>query len=141
VVICAPTTSALGAASCATKSTRNTEYQWKFGGAGNQGHARSTSYLIKVQPRITAKASTTTVSRGASFTLAGSVAPRHARQRVYLQRYSRGAWRNVTSRLLSSTSAYAFRLSPTTTFSYRVYKRADSDHSWGKSPLRRVTVR
>lgn len=138
---CSTTTSATGVASCATKPLRNTEYEWRFGGSGYQGSARAAAYVVRVGPKVTATASSARVSRGGSVTFSGSVSPRHAGQKVYLQTYSSGRWRNVTSKYLSATSTYTFRVRPTATASYRVYKTADSDHSWGKSPTRRVSVR
>lgn len=120
--VCRESTSTTGTASCVTKPARNTDYQWDFGGGGNQSGTRSTWRAVTVRPKVTARASASTVSRGSSFTLSGSVAPRHAKQRVYLQRYSRGAWRNVTSKQLSATSTYSFGVWPWSTFSYHVYK-------------------
>jgi hypothetical protein len=69
------------------------------------------------------------------------VTPRHAKEKVYLQRYSGGAWRTLTWKRLSLKSAFSFRVSPKSTFSYRVYKTSDADHAWGRSPTLRVTVR
>jgi hypothetical protein len=138
---CSVTTSASGTASCDTRPTRNTAYEWRFLGSAHQGSATSRRYTIGVRPRLTARVSASSVSRGASFTLAGSVAPRQAGERVYLQQFSRGAWRSVARSSLSSRSTYSFRVSPRATYSYRVYKRADRTLSAGISTTRRVTVR
>jgi hypothetical protein len=74
--------------------------------------------------RISASLSSTSAPFGTTVRLRGTVKPNHAGKRIYLQRYSDGAWRNVTSKLLSSTSAYAFSLRPATRgqHKYRAYK-------------------
>ncbi len=138
---CSAYTSTSGTASCLTKPTRSTEYQWRFRGDGNRGRATSRAYVVGVRAKVSAKVSATTMARGARFTLAGSVAPKHAGQKVYLQRYSGGAWRSIASKYLSSTSTYSFRVSPRSTYSYRVVKPADRDHLRGLSRTHKVAVR
>lgn len=141
---CTTTTSIDGTATCTTKPTRNTEYEWRFAGGNdggtNYGSTTSRPYVVRVAPKVSLGASAATVSAGRSVTLSGSVAPRHARQKVYLQRFTRGAWRTVERGDLSARSTYSFRVAPRGTFSYRVYKTGDADHTWGVSAVRRVTI-
>jgi glucose/arabinose dehydrogenase len=93
--------------------------------------ASSATRVIAVAPKVVAKLSATSVVRRHSVTISGSVAPQHAGQPVYLQRYYSGAWHTLTSRALTSSSTFAFGFTPATSGTYllRVYKTADSDHA------------
>ncbi|EWS99695.1 hypothetical protein N865_21470 [Intrasporangium oryzae NRRL B-24470] len=68
--------------------------------------------------------------------------PSHAGATVYLQRYVNGVWSTVTSRTLSSTSTYSFTIKPglRTTYTYRVYRPADSGHLAGYSASKAFKV-
>ena len=117
------------------------EYQVKYPGFG----PRLGSYAKKsvaVRTAVTAAASRTSVPLGGSLSLRGTVAPSHARQQVTIQRYYGGAWRGVGYATLTSTSSYAFPLTPGArgTYYYRVVKRADTDHAEGVSPTVKLTV-
>jgi len=61
---------------------------------------------------------------------------------VYVQRYSSGAWRTIATVTLSSTSAISYRYVPKVkgTYSYRVYKPADSDHVAATGPVVKLAV-
>jgi hypothetical protein len=96
-----------------------------------------------VRTAVTAIVSRTSLALGGTFTMSGSVAPTHASQTVYLQRYAgNGKWTTVASKVLGSTSGYAFSVKPSlrATFTYRVYKPADADHIASYSPNRAVKV-
>jgi type VII secretion-associated serine protease mycosin len=118
------------------------DYQWRYNGSTAYMGAVSATRLVQVRPVVTATLSTSSFPLGGSVTLSGSVRPNHAGQAVYLQRLVNGSWANVTSRALSSTSGYAFTIKPSTrgTFSYRVYKPADTDHLAAASATRSFTV-
>ena len=60
-----------------------------------------------------------------------------------MQRLVNGAWKRVASTRLSRASTYTLKAKPPSlgTFSYRVLKRADTDHASATSPTLRVTVR
>lgn len=92
--------------------------------------------------RVTSALSPTTMARGSTTRMSGAVAPARSGKRVYLQRLVSGSWRNVTSTLLSSSSAYAFniRLTSPGTYTYRVHKPGDSSFTAGYSPPRAVRV-
>lgn len=138
---CSGTTGTGGYVSCAVPATTNAEYEWRFGGGHNIRASTSLRYAVKVRHKVTAGVSATTIARGSSFRIAGSVAPAHARKKVYLQRYAARTWRTISSTYLSKNSTYAFRVTPRATLSYRVYKTGDADHTWGASRARRVIVR
>jgi hypothetical protein len=73
---------------------------------------------------ISAALAASSARLGTSVRMTGTAYPSQAGERIYLQRYADGAWRADRSRLLSSTSRYAFMLQPSTrgTHRYRVYK-------------------
>ena len=116
-----------------------TTYRASFPGSDTYGIADSPQVTVTVRPRVTARA---TASR-TQVTVTGSVAPNHKGQRVYLQRLAGGTWKDVATATLTSTSSYTLRVKPPGrgTFSYRVVKRADSDHASANSPTLTVTVR
>lgn len=112
-------------------------------GRGAYLGAVSAAARVDVATRVTATASTTSVTAGRAATLSGSVGPKHAGQRVTLQRQVGGVWRDHRTATLSSRSSYRFTLLTTTrgTSSYRVVQPADADHVRGFSPVRTVRVR
>jgi len=136
------TTSSTGRVAFSAKPARNTDYQLRFGGAGGQLGRASAAVLVNVRPRISATLSRSSAPLGSTVKLTGTVAPNHAGQRIYLQRYTGGRWRTVTSKLLSSTSSYSFSLRPATRgqHKYRTYKPADGDHAAGTSRTRTLTT-
>ena len=94
-------------------------------------------------PRVSARPQASTVTYGQTITVTGTVAPNHRGQQVYLQRLVSGAWKGVATATLTSTSAYTLRAKAPArgTFTYRVVKRADTDHTSATSPTLTVTVR
>ncbi|SCE80874.1 type VII secretion-associated serine protease mycosin [Micromonospora mirobrigensis] len=136
------TSNSVGYVAYTHKPTWSAEYMWTYRGSGAFVGASSVLRSVAVAPVVYANLSRTSFALGGSATLSGSVAPAHAGQAVYLQRLVSGVWKTETSKALSSTSAYAFSIKPPArgTYSYRVYKPADSDHAAGYSPTRTVTV-
>jgi hypothetical protein len=136
------TSSSTGALTFAHKPAWSLDYQWSYKGSaayiGNTSALRS----VGVRTAVSATLSKTSFALGGSVTLSGSVAPSHAGKTVYLQRYVSGAWSNVTSKTLSSSSGYAFTIKPSArgTYYYRVYKPADTDHVAGYSATRSFKV-
>jgi hypothetical protein len=70
------------------------------------------------------------VRLGTSTSISGSLTPNHAGQVIYLQTLAGGVWRTSAVTRLSATSTYRFTVRPAkrTTYRYRVYKPADTDH-------------
>jgi type VII secretion-associated serine protease mycosin len=136
------TSSSTGFLSFGHKPSWSLDYLWRYDGSTAYLWAASAPRLVQVRPVVTATLSKTSFPLGGSVTLSGSVAPNHAGQVVYLQRLASGRWTNVASRVLSSTSAYKATLKPSArgTYTYRVYKPADSDHLAAVSPARSFTV-
>jgi hypothetical protein len=107
---------------------------------GSAGPAKQ----VSVRMAITSNLSRTSVPLGGTFTLSGSVAPSHAGQTIYLQRYvGSGKWTTVTTRRLSTSSTYSFSVKPTfrATQTYRAFLWDDGDHlaSYGPSRVIKVT--
>jgi hypothetical protein len=124
------TTSSAGYVSTLVKPTVNAEYTARF-------YAPTPAYTdaavgvrrVYVRPRVTASVSGRTIS--------GYVAPSHAGRRIYLQRLVNGAYQNVTSALLSSTSRVTFTVSRAGY--YRLLLPAHTDHTTGTSARLTVT--
>jgi bacillolysin len=137
------TTSSTGGYSFVHKPTRNFEYTSRFSASGDFKTATNPKTVdVGVAPKITGTLSKTTMPLGTTSYLSGSVSPSHAGRTVRLQRYYSGAWHNVASKVLSSTSRYRFAIKPGTrgTFKYRVVLAAHSDHIAGKSPTATLKV-
>ena len=137
------TSTSTGAVSFVHKPTASVDYMWVYRGSTAYVGSSSTLRRVGVRMAVTSAVSRTSVGLGGTLTMSGSVAPSHAGKTVYLQRYlGSGTWTTVTSRALSSTSTYTFSVKPTSrgTFTYRVYKPADTDHLASYSPNRAVKV-
>lgn len=138
-----PTTSSTGTVSFVSRPGASLDYQWVYRGSGSFIGSSSPQARVGVRTVVTGAVSRTSLPLGSSFTISGSVAPTHAGQVVYLQRYAgNGAWTNVASRTLSSTSAFSFAFRPgwRGTFTYRMYKPADVEHLASYGPNRVVKV-
>ncbi|GAA1991876.1 hypothetical protein GCM10009817_37520 [Terrabacter lapilli] len=138
-----PTTGSTGTVSFVSRPGASLDYQWVYRGSGSFIGSSSPAARVGVRTTVTGAVSRTSLALGGSFTVSGSVAPTHAGQVVYLQRYAgNGAWTTVASRTLSSTSTYAVAFRPgwRGTFTFRMYKPADVDHLASYSPNRVVKV-
>jgi hypothetical protein len=137
-------TGADGRVTVTAKPASNTEYRASYTAPDVATlSAPDVVRRINVKPAVKATLSRTSVPRNTSVTVSSSVAPSHAGQTVYLQRYYSGAWHNSLSKTLSSssTAAFAFAKSAAGTYTYRVYKPADADHvaSWSATLTLKVT--
>jgi hypothetical protein len=85
---------------------------------------------VKARARLSVRLRPRTIADGRSARVRGSLDPPHPGERIFLQRFVRGRWRNVKSRRLSAEGTFTFHLHPRTagSFSYRVRKPADADH-------------
>ncbi|MEU3452433.1 S8 family serine peptidase [Micromonospora sp. NPDC006766] len=141
-LIATVTSGAGGALSYPHKPAKGVSYEWRY--AGSTTYLGSTSSLrtVTVATLVAGKLSKTSFRLGGTVTLSGSVSPKHAGQTVYLQRLVNGSWKNITSKKLTSSSTYSFSIKPTSkgTFTYRVYKPADTDHAAGYSPKQKFKV-
>ena len=137
------TTGADGAASFTPTPAAITTYRVSFPGSDTHGTADSPQVTVSVTPTVSARLQASTVTLGKTITVTGSVAPNHRGQQVSLQRLVSGAWKGVATATLTSTSAYTLRAKTPAkgTFTYRVVKRADTDHTSATSPTLTVTVR
>lgn len=131
-----------GALTYTHKPTKGVTYKWVYRGSSTLTGSVSPLRSVTVAPRVTGTLSRTSFPLGGTVTLSGTVAPSHAGRTVHLQRHVSGAWKNVASRTLSTSSAYSFSIKPTArgTYTYRVHMPADADHAAGYSPLRSFKV-
>jgi hypothetical protein len=120
-----------------------TTYRTSFPGSDTYGTADSPQVTVTVTPTVTARLQASTITLGKTITVTGTVAPNHRGQRVYLQRLVNGAWKGAATATLTSASTYTLQAKPTVrgTLTYRVVKRADTDHTGATSSTLRVTVR
>jgi spore germination protein YaaH len=110
----------------------------------------SWSYLASVSPtvktlvrwRVSAAFADSTITRGTTAKLRGSVAPVRAGTPVRLDRYVSGSWTYVASTTVSSTGTYVFSFAPRTagTYTYRVRVPATTSYATGYSPTIRLYV-
>ncbi|MGR6316796.1 S8 family serine peptidase [Micromonospora soli] len=131
-----------GALTYTHKPAKGVSYEWLYRGSSSLTGSVTPLRTVTVATLVTGNLSKTSFALGGTVTLSGSVSPSHAGQTVYLQRLVSGSWKNITSRTLSSSSTYSFSIKPTsrTTYYYRVYKPADTDHAAGYSPRRSFKV-
>ncbi|WP_374967914.1 S8 family serine peptidase [Terrabacter sp. BE26] len=137
------TSSSTGTVSYAHKPATSVEYLWIYRGSTSFVGSSSALRAVGVRTAVTGVVSRSSLALGGTFTMSGSVSPTHVGQGVYLQRYAgSGKWTTVTSKPLGTTSAYAFSVKPSArgTFTYRVYKPADTDHLASYSASRAVRV-
>jgi len=120
-----------------------TTYRVSFPGSGTYGTASSPQVTVTVRPTVAARLQASTVTKRQSIVVTGSVASNHHGQRVYLQRQTNGTWKGVATATLTNASAYTLTATPPArgSFTYRVVKRADADHTSATSRTLAVTVR
>lgn len=139
------TTDASGYARLSQTPGKHTEYRARDGRTAKITllPAPATSpVLVRSRRSATLTTSTSSLLLGRSATLSGTAAPSAAGRTATLQRYSGGAWTTVASKVIGSTSGYAFSVKPTArgTSTYRVVVSADSLHDAGTSPARTLSV-
>lgn len=130
-----------GSISLATTPGANADYRLRYLGDMYDASSSDTGF-VGVRTRVSSALNDTSVRRGATAKLSGKVRPSHAGTSATLQRYRNGAWRKVTSKTLSGTSRYTFRLNTSNrgTYRYRVVKPGHTDHLRGISARRTLTV-
>ncbi|MDQ1688915.1 MAG: large repetitive protein, partial [Frankiaceae bacterium] len=126
----------IGIARLTVKPTYNVEYQAIYKGGTNLFGRTSAVTSVLVKPKIlsritnTSGTTITSVRYGSYVYFKATVNPKHVGQYVIIQRYTSAGWRTLASVKLNSLSAIAYRYKPPKgTFSYRIYKAADSDHA------------
>jgi hypothetical protein len=122
--------------------TATTAYRASFAGSDTHATADTTQVTVTVRTRVSARKSASTIKKGQTFTVTGTVSPNHAGQKVYLQRLVGGAWKTAATGTLTSGSGYTLRATPPTKghLTYRVYKSADRDHAASGSAKQTVNV-
>lgn len=114
--------------------------RWRWPGDGTYLPSSATAY-VTVRGRVSSAVSATSIARGGTVRISGSVAPRHPGARVALQHWVNGSgWRTLAYAYLSSTSTYAFAQRPAATTSYRVLWVGDVDHAPGNGSPHTVRV-
>lgn len=106
-------------------------------------YARSISPVrtVTVRHAVSGDFSVPATVRGISATFAGSVAPDHAGELVYLQRHDGETWQTEASTALDSRGRYSFTVNQASpgAYRYRVYT-SDSNHAAGWTSKRTLTV-
>lgn len=135
-------TNELGGVDISTRPYANMEYTARYTSPdkGAVTDAASRNLRVNVRTLVRAGLARTSIRSGDVVTVNTSVAPSHAGQVVYLQRFYSGAWRTIASRTLSptSTATFSFRFAQPCCATnakhlFRVYKPADRDHVLGLS--------
>lgn len=142
LLVGAATSTGTGAVTLTHPPRWSVDYRWNYRGSGTFLGSASALRPVGVRTAVGATLSRTSIALGGPVTLSGAVAPGHPTQVVYLQRLVNGSWTTVTSRPLTSISTYEFPITPSSrgTYSYRIYKPADTDHLAGYSGTRSLTV-
>ena len=136
------TTSGSGVAALAVKPVRNMEYIARYAGGALRFGRQTGAVAVLVRTLVKTTLSVTSLHLGKSVVIKGSVAPKHAGQKVLLQRLVAGKWKTIATVKLTSLSTYRFTWKPLKkgTFSLRVSKPADADHVTSFGPTRKLKV-
>ena len=136
------TTTSTGGYAFSVKPTYSTRFRVGYVGSGGAGGAYSPAASVAVAPSVTMTASRTSLYYGGYVTFSTVVRPGHAGRSITVQRWNGAAWKTVTTRVLSSTSAATARVRPPArgTNKYRWVLPADTDHSTGVSTTFSVRV-
>jgi len=135
------TTNDTGYATTSTVPLAHTDYQWRFAGDASYLPAQSGARAVSARIKLTSRLSRTSMPRGYTAKLYGSIGPAHSGHTVYLQRYYSGAWRTAASfKLGSSTSFTAYlKIGVRGTYYYRYYVKSHTDHYGAATP--KVTLK
>jgi len=109
---------------------------------GTSATSSADHYTYRPTRSISATLSPSSVKKGASATLSGTVSPKAAGLTVILQRQSGTTWVAVAAVKLDAKSAYKFTIKGTSTgtFHYRVTMSASSSFAASASPVRALKV-
>jgi hypothetical protein len=125
------TTTTGGYATTTSAPAWHADYQWRY--AGDPAYTGSTGGTVAVNsaPRATSVFDRTTMVRGSSAKLSGSILPAVVGTKVYIQQYYGSKWSNVGSMTMGTSSAYAISLRFGTpgTYDLRVYVPAVTSRS------------
>ena len=136
------TTTSTGSYAFSVKPTYNTRFRVGYVGSGTAGGAYSANASVVVTPTVTMTSSRTSLTLGGYVTFTTVVRPGHAGGSISLQRWNGTAWKTVTTRALSSTSAASAKVRPPVrgTNRYRWVLPAHTDHGTGVSTTSSVRV-
>jgi hypothetical protein len=118
----------------------NAEYQLRHPGSPGVLGAVGPVRRVDVAMSVSSSLSSSSVRRGGTVALSGTVKPNHASRTVVLERQVGGVWQRAASQQLTSSSTYRFSIRRATagTVPYRVVAPADADHARGVSATRTV---
>jgi len=91
-----------------------------------------------------ASVSSASLRKGSTTTISGAVSPSHSGKSVTIQyKKGSGSYRTLTTRTLSSSSAYSYKWRPSSTGTYyvRAVFAGDASHNGSTSVARKVVVR
>lgn len=137
------TTGSYGAYSFTKSPGSNYEYRVLFA-AGSPAYLGAQSVIrpISVRTKVTGNWDDTYAGKNQTVTFAGSVAPNHKYQTIYLQVRLDGTWYDLDAAKISSTSRYRFvgTMGDAGTWYFRAYLPAHGDHAAGYTPARKITT-
>jgi hypothetical protein len=136
------TTNASGGYSVRLTPSKSTSYYASYAGGPSLMGRTSAVAAVSVRQSVSVALNDATATRAQTVYFSGVVAPNGSGHRIYLQRYANGAWSNVKSMTLHSTSRYRFAWKPTNSadYTFRVYRPARSGYAAGYSAGKRLTV-
>ncbi|MGW3030186.1 hypothetical protein ACWDCB_03015 [Streptomyces sp. NPDC001178] len=102
----------------------------------------SAALKVSVSPKVTLKASATSVRRGTTVTFNGTVSSRETGATVKLQVYRSGTWTTIAAKPQSATGQVTFTLGEKTkgTFTYRLLTAATAAFAAAHSSSVKITV-
>jgi GH25 family lysozyme M1 (1,4-beta-N-acetylmuramidase) len=135
-------TNTRGLASTVLHPRRSAELEAVFPGASGEARAEAFRNYV-VRPTVVASLlSASTVKRGTAVAIHGSVSPSRNGQRVYRERYYRGAWHILGTSRVGPRGHYIFRFTPTrrAVAVYRVVAGATKRRGAGYSAKVTLTI-
>jgi hypothetical protein len=135
------TTNALGHVTFTPQPGLDSEYQLRHPDS-TVAAATSAAKAVGVAAVVDSALSATTVRRGTTVTLSGTVKPKHVHVPVTLQRYYGGTWHYVGTLWTDGSSRVKVALRPTApgTYAYRLLFAGDAEHRAGTSDTRTLRV-
>ena len=117
--------------------------RWRWAGDGAYAASTSPPAGLTVKGRVATVLSPTTIPRGGTARINGSVAPSHPYGRIALQDWVTGVgWRTLGTVPMSATSTFSLIQRPTSpgVRKYRVLWLGDADHYQNNGPTVTLTV-
>jgi hypothetical protein len=136
------TTTSTGNVRFTRRPAANTAYRLSFAGTGSAVRAQTAGVGVRVRALFRLDNPTSMrATAGQTFTIYGSLSPRHAGQTVRLHQKSGTRWVYAGARKLTSTSRFSFALKRARgTYYFRVYFPGDADHVKAVSRTVKVVV-